>query len=125
VAGSTPFSLETSGFFERSFKKLCKNYNEKFVETLSATLEELIGNPYPLNAADEPLPSRMKLPEGWTFHKLRFKIGKGASGLIRLIYLVNEKERRIKPFWMYSHEQFEKRPSDKDLAKALKEVLGE
>jgi hypothetical protein len=34
---------------------------------------------------DEPLPSKMKLPEGWTFHKLEGRVSKGASGQIRLI----------------------------------------
>lgn len=125
MTGSPLFSLEVSDSFKRSLKKLSKAYKGKFVETVTKTLERLIVNPYPPEASDEPLPSRMKLLDGWSFHKLRFKIGKGASGLIRLMYLVNDEERRIKPLWIYSHEQFEKRPPDRDLAKVLKEILGE
>jgi mRNA-degrading endonuclease RelE of RelBE toxin-antitoxin system len=125
VTGSAPFSLEISDCFKRTLKKLGKAYRDSFIENISNRLEGLILDPYPPEASDEPLPSKMQKSNGWTFHKLRFKIGKGSSGLIRLMYLVNEEERRIKPLWIYSHEQFEKRPPDKELRAAILELLSD
>ncbi|MEH2372264.1 MAG: hypothetical protein V7K15_04120, partial [Nostoc sp.] len=40
---------------------------------------------------------------------------KGASGQIRLMYLVNTTDCVIKLVWIYSHEQFAKRPTEVDL----------
>lgn len=93
------------------------------MELIAAALEELIFNPYPLKAREEPLPSRLLLPTGWTFHKLEIRAGKGASGQIRIMYLVNESRAVIKPLWIYSHEQFAKRPPDKDLTNVIQEAF--
>jgi mRNA-degrading endonuclease YafQ of YafQ-DinJ toxin-antitoxin module len=128
VTGSTLFLLEKTDNFERSFKKLVKSYKSKlqqqeFVEIIGNYLEQLIVDPYPAQARDEPLASGMKIPDLWTFHKLAFTTSKGASGQIRLIYLVNESEKVIKILWIYNHEQFRKRPPDKDLKDVLKEAF--
>jgi hypothetical protein len=40
VTGSTPFSIEKSENFKRSFKKLAKVYKTKFVELVASILEE-------------------------------------------------------------------------------------
>ena len=58
-------------------------------------------------------------------YKLRFRIGKGASGQIRLLYVVNEKAKIIKLLWIYSHEEFPKRPADSDLRTVLRLALEE
>jgi hypothetical protein len=83
----------------------------------------LVEDQYPINSRNEPLPGKIQLAEGWTFHKLEFRISKGASGQIRLMYLVNTITCVIKPVWIYSHEQFAKRPGDKDLKSVIKEIL--
>lgn len=123
MTGSTPFSIEASENFVRSLKKLSKAYNKGFREIIAELLEGLMDEPYPPNSRDEPLPSKMKLAEGWTLHKLDLKVSKGASGQIRLMYLVNESIAVIKPLWIYSHEQFVKRPPDKDIKSAIQEAL--
>lgn len=123
MTGSTHFSIEKTDSFQRSFKKLAKAQGQGFLELVAEALEELIINPYPLKAREEPLPGRTKLPAEWTFHKLEIRVGKGASGQIRLMYLVNESEGMIKPLWIYSHEQFAKRPPDKDLNTVIQEAL--
>ncbi|MBD2097121.1 hypothetical protein H6F90_18640 [Trichocoleus sp. FACHB-591] len=123
MTGSTPFSIEKSENFARSLKKLSKAYNKEFIEIVVNILEGLIDAPYPPSSRDEPLPSKIKLPEGWTFHKLEFRCSKGASGQIRLMYLVNEEVSVIKPLWIYSHEQFVKRPPDKDIKNSIQEAL--
>jgi Txe/YoeB family toxin of Txe-Axe toxin-antitoxin module len=114
VTGSTPFSIEESENFKRSFKKLVK---------IHEILEDLTEDQYPINSRNEPLPGKIQLTEGWTFHKLEFRISKGASGQIRLMYLVNPTACVIKLVWIYSHEQFTKRPADRDLKSVINEIL--
>ncbi|WP_375496845.1 hypothetical protein [uncultured Nostoc sp.] len=65
---------------------------------------------------------RLNIPQGWSFHKL-LKVSKGALGQIRLMYLVNTIDCVIKLVWIYSHEQFEKRPTEVELKSVLKEIL--
>ncbi|MEH2433435.1 MAG: hypothetical protein V7K25_04140 [Nostoc sp.] len=85
-------------------------------------LEDLIEDQYPINSRNEPLPRKIELPQVWSFHKL-LKVSKGASGQIRLMDLVNTIDCVIKLVWIYSHEQFEKRPTEVDLKGVLKEIL--
>lgn len=124
MTGSTPFSIEASDNFRRSFKKLAKVHGASFVELIGEALDNLIEEQYPINSRREPLPSKLHMPEGWTFHKLEIKISKGASGQIRLMYLVNTSSCLIKLVWLYSHEQFVKRPADTDLKSVIREILG-
>lgn len=123
MTGSTPFSIESSDNFRRSFKKLAKVHGNSFVELITKTLEDLIDDRYPRNSRNEPLPGKIQLPEGWTFHKLELWVAKGASGQIRLMYLVNETTYTIKLVWIYNHEQFAKRPADADLKSVIREIL--
>lgn len=123
MTGSILFSIEETDNFKRSFKKLAKVHRNSFVELIAKTLEDLIDNQYPNNSRHEPLPEKIQLPEGWTFHKLELRVSKGASGQIRLMYLVNETTYTIKLVWIYSHEQFAKRPADADLRSIIREIL--
>lgn len=125
MTGSNPFSIKPSDNFQRSFKKLAKNYRSDLTEQVSKTLEVLLKDPYPRNCRQEPLPGSLKLSDSWTLHKLDIKIGKGASGQVRLIYLVNESQAVIQLIWIYSHEQFKKRPADRDLQRVIEEILEE
>ncbi len=123
MTGSTRFSIEESENFKRSFKKLAKVHGTGFVELVAEILEDLIEDQYPINSRNEPLPGKIKLTEGWTFHKLVFRISQGASGQIRLMYLVNPTACVIRLVWIYSHEQFIKRPADRDLKSVINEIL--
>ncbi|HEY9669848.1 MAG TPA: hypothetical protein V6D11_00195 [Waterburya sp.] len=123
MTGSTPFSIEESENFKRSFKKLAKIHGVGFVELVAEILEDLIEDQYPTNSRNEPLPGKIQLTEGWTFHKLEFRISKGASGQIRLMYLVNPTACIIRLVWIYSHDQFTKRPADRDLKSVINEIL--
>lgn len=124
MAGSIHFSIEESENFKRSFKKLAKAHkNNNFVELASIILEDLIENQYPQNSWEEPIPRKIQLPSGWTFHKLGFTVCKGASGQIRLMYLVDITACVVKPMWIYSHEQFAKRPPDPEIRSVMKEIL--
>ncbi len=123
MIGSTPYLIEESENFKRSFKKLAKVYGTDFVELVAEALKNLTEDQYPRNSRSEPLPGKMQLPEGWTFHKLELRLSKGASGQIRLMYLVSTTECVIKLVWIYSHEQFAKRPADKDMKSVIQENL--
>ncbi|NES20784.1 MAG: hypothetical protein F6K41_18085 [Symploca sp. SIO3E6] len=124
MTGSNPFSIEASDNFNRSFKKLAKVHGTGFSELIAGVLEDLIEEQYPNNSRKEPLPGKIRLPEEWTFHKLELRIAKGASGQIRLMYLVNATTCTIRLVWIYSHEQFTKRPADQDLKNVIKEIIG-
>lgn len=123
MTGSPLFSIEKTESFERSFKKIAKSYRKEAIETLISGLLDLAADPFPQKSRDEPLPSKAQIPEGWTFHKLEIRLGKGASGQVRLMYLVNESTRIIKPLWIYNHEQFAKRPDDQELRSVIKSTL--
>jgi mRNA-degrading endonuclease YafQ of YafQ-DinJ toxin-antitoxin module len=123
VTGSIPFLIERSENFDRSFKKLSKVHGEKLVILITQILEDLIDDPYPLKSRIEPQPGSIQLPEEWTFHKLEIWVSKGASGQIRLMYLVNKTTCIIRLAWIYSHEQYAKRPSDADLKSVIREIL--
>jgi hypothetical protein len=94
VTGSIPFSIEESDNFKRSFKKLAKVHKSSFVELIAKTLEGLIDDQYPNNSRNEPLPGKIQLPEGWTFHKLEIWVSKG-SPVRTVITLSNQRSRLI------------------------------
>lgn len=124
MTGSTPFSIEKSPKFPRSLKECAKKYSkDEFRDWISKIIEDLAENPYPNDSRQEPLPKKARLPEGCTFHKLAVSFAKGASGKIRLMYVVNRVSCQIFLLWIYSHEDIEKRPRDKDITFALNECL--
>ncbi|NEO11033.1 MULTISPECIES: hypothetical protein [unclassified Moorena] len=123
MTGSNPFSIEASEKFKRSLKKLAKVHGNSFVELVTQIVENLKQDPYPRKYSQEPLPKKIKLPQGLTFHKLEFKFGQGASGQIRLMYLVNTNTSVITLVWIYTHEQFTKRPDDRDLNSVIQQIL--
>lgn len=64
MTGSTPFSIEKSDNFNRSFKKIAKAYRSDFVECIAEVLEDLIEDQYPIDYRNEPLPRKIELPQG-------------------------------------------------------------
>ena len=123
MTGSLPYSIEQTEFFERCFRKFGKLYRREAIEPLLDALTNLAIDPYPTKSRQEPLPSKTQVLEGWTFHKLEIWLGKGASGQVRLMYLVNEEARIIRPIWVYNHEQFAKRPDEQDLRNVIENAL--
>ncbi|MGK7929050.1 MAG: hypothetical protein AB4290_28080 [Spirulina sp.] len=47
---------------------------------------------------------------------------KGASGQGRLMYLVDREKYEIELVWIYTHEEFPKRPSERNLKQILEEI---
>ncbi len=101
MSGSCPFLIDKTEKFEKSLEKLVKSYKSR----------------------SEPLPNGIKLPQEWVLYKLRIMFAKGASGHIRIIYLVNEEDRIIKPLWIYNHQQFAKRPPEQDIETVIKQLF--
>ncbi|MCY7394148.1 MAG: hypothetical protein LH647_22420 [Leptolyngbyaceae cyanobacterium CAN_BIN12] len=48
---------------------------------------------------------------------------KGASGQGRLMYLINSAQNLIVLIWIYTHEQFERRPDEKSLEAVLQDAI--
>ncbi len=128
MTGLNPFLLKKTKTFEKSFKKLAKSYKsqsqqQEFIRSIAEYLENLTNNPYSPKSRLEPHPKGIKIPENWQFYKLVIVIAKGASGQVRLMYLVNETEREIQLLLIYNYQQFKKRPADQDIAQAIQNAL--
>jgi hypothetical protein len=125
MTGLPPFKLDkSSDNFIRSFKKIQKSFpsvkaSEDFVKAVGDILVGLTNEPRPTKSRQEPCPRKFELPEDWEFRKIEFTFAKGASGQIRIMYFFDTANKIIKPIWIYSHEQFSKRPADKDLTNIM------
>jgi hypothetical protein len=85
--------------------------------------ESLAVEPCLRGSVSEPWPGSFGRP-GWNLRKLKFTMPglKGASGLGRLLYIVDEQRKEIHLLWIYTHQEFSKQPPTKDLKKAAKEI---
>jgi mRNA-degrading endonuclease RelE of RelBE toxin-antitoxin system len=124
VTGSTHYSPDSGSYFADSYKKLLKTQAGKNKSKIEELIEEIVKNPFGHDCKEEPRPNKMKLPEDWRFFKLRRKIAPHASGQIRVMYLVSERNKIIQ-FLIYTHEQYEKRPHDAEIINAVKELIGD
>ncbi|MGB3297889.1 MAG: type II toxin-antitoxin system RelE/ParE family toxin [Phormidesmis sp.] len=129
--GSPNYEVSLSPKFARAIKVLKKKYKSKreakaFVEAISDIVEELAQFPEPKESRQEPWPSNLNYAE-WNLRKLTFPLPgrSGAVGQGRLIYLVNDQLRIIHLLWPYTHEEFDKRPPDKDLKSLIQEFIDE
>jgi len=129
MTGSPNFSLDQT-LIERPLKKLGKGYKsprEKqiFQRFIAQILKDLCSTPRPPKSALEPLPGKIRLPQEYEFRKLRFAMPglKGASGQGRLMYLINSAQNLIVLIWIYTHEQFERRPDEKSLEAVLQDAI--
>ena len=128
MAGSNHFSIDTEcESFKRSFRKLSKatpkGVLRKLLDEIEVQLEGLKKEPRPAASRPEPPTSKAPLPPLVEFRKLCFTIQKGASGQIRLMYIVDLDAQKISPVYIYSHEQYSKRPSVKEVTQAIKDGL--
>lgn len=130
MTGSPTFSTILTTNFERSLKKLIKRYKgtrdrQACGQFIAQMLKDLCQEPRPSNSAIEPLPGKTSLPQEFEFRKLRFNMPglKGASGQGRLMYLLNFGQSILVILWIYTHEEFEKRPEDKSLKDSLQDAL--
>jgi len=80
MTGSTPFSIEASDNFKRSFKKLAKIHRDSFVAVIGKTLEDLIDDQYPTTLVMNLYPEKLSYRK--TGHFINWKSGlqKGLRG---------------------------------------------
>ncbi|MEM9006862.1 MAG: hypothetical protein AAGE59_25460 [Cyanobacteria bacterium P01_F01_bin.86] len=128
--GSARYRLVPSDKFARSLKTLKKSYKSKreaqtFADVIGDIVEVLTHQPRPDSSRLEPWPANLTSPDDWEFRKLVFLVPgrKGASGEGRLMYLVNDQQLVIRLIWLYTHEDFKKRPPEKDLKTLMRELL--
>ncbi|WP_322701435.1 hypothetical protein [Nostoc sp. DedQUE08] len=67
---------------------------------------------------DEGFPKGSHQPD-FKFRKIKFRTPEldGAAGQCRFMYVVYEARHIVYLLWIYTHEEFAKRPSDDDLRK--------
>ncbi|MDB9311594.1 hypothetical protein PN462_00670 [Spirulina sp. CS-785/01] len=128
-SGSLAYKIKPSEKFKTSFVALRKSHYKKskklqtqFKETIQKKVEEISSEP---RCADlEPIPSNLKLPEHLELRKLHFKMPnlQGESRQGRLIYIVNHEKQEIDLVWLYTHKEFQKRPSDKNLQQVILDI---
>jgi hypothetical protein len=123
------YRVVPSGKFERTVKSLKKGYKSKqdaqtFVGVVTNIVQGLTITPRPDSSRLESWPSNLRSDE-WEFRKLVFILPgrKGASGEGRLMYLIDDARKLIQLIWIYTHEEFKKRPPDKDLKGIMQELL--
>ncbi|MEM9121024.1 MAG: type II toxin-antitoxin system RelE/ParE family toxin [Cyanobacteria bacterium P01_F01_bin.56] len=128
--GSPRYRVIPSDKFARALKTLKKSYKSKreaqaFADAIGDIVDNLIDQPRPDSSRLEPWPANLASPNDWEFRKLVFPIParKGASGEGRLMYLVNDQRLLVRLVWLYTHEEFKKRPPEKDLKTLMRELL--
>ena len=128
--GSPRYRVVPSDKFVRALKILKKTYKSKretqiFTDEIASIVEVLTYHPRPDSSRLEPWPANLNSPDDWEFRKLVFPVPgrKGASGEGRLMYLVNDQRLVLRLVWLYTHEEFKKRPPDKDLKSLMRELL--
>jgi mRNA-degrading endonuclease YafQ of YafQ-DinJ toxin-antitoxin module len=126
---SAHYNIVLSGKFERAIKALKKSYKSKqdgktFAGVVANIVQGLTIDPRPGDSRLEPWPSNLR-SDTWEFRKLVFTLPgrKGASAQGRLMYLVSDSLKLLQLVWIYTHEEFQKRPPDKDLKGIMQELL--
>jgi hypothetical protein len=126
---SNSYKIIPSGKFERSVKALKKAYKssrdaDAFAGVVTNIVHGLTLHPRPVDSRLEPWPANLRADD-WEFRKLMFILPgrRGASGQGRLMYLVNDTLKLVNLVWIYTHEEFQKRPPDKDLKGIMQELL--
>lgn len=127
MSGSGKYVITKTEFFIKKVKKLEKSYGKnrytldkifQAVSDLFIRLESM-----PKLGQLEPLPRKLSLKEELELRKLRFDVGGGESGTVRIIYLLNNCAFIIKPLFIYNHKQYKGRPPDWEITSAVKDNL--
>ena len=123
------YRVIASGKFERSVKALKKDYKssrdaDAFLGVVTNIVHGLTLHPRPEDSRLESWPANLRSND-WEFRKLVFTLPgrRGASGQGRLMYLLSDTLKLIKLVWIYTHEEFQKRPPDRDLKGIMQELL--
>jgi hypothetical protein len=126
VSGSGAYRVQPGDGFERRLLEyerancVTDALVDAFRKELLLLVQQLARGPQIPGARPEGFPKKTGVV-GWDLWKVRFGVpglsGSAAQG--RLMYLVNRSEHLVRLVWVYSHKQFEQRPSDRELKAAL------
>lgn len=124
MTGCEAYQIVPLQRFEISLKKLIKSHYRKnerardsFLELVEDYIKKLRENPSSNSfSEDEGFPKGSYQSE-FKFRKIKFRTPEldGAAGQCRFMYVVNEVKRIVYLVWIYTHEEFRKRPSDDEL----------
>lgn len=133
MSTSPAYSLRHADHFEHTYRKLKKSYAnsggadvESLNDCVAGVLKALRNAP----TAREVGCEKYTLPTGvsssaWELWRITFSIPgvKGAARHGRIMYVIHKPTCTVVLFWIYNHQQFEKRPPDKDIRRQLKAIF--
>lgn len=134
MSGSPAFAIQRTEGFDQSLRAILREHYKKdpkgeaaFIELLGKMLMALTATPRPGPSRPEPWPRTGTPPatDKAEFRKVTFNMP-GLSGSARegrLMYLVSRTESWIRPVIVYTHKQFEGRPSEKSLDQLVQDAI--
>lgn len=99
---------------------------QQFEDLLEGFLEQMRSSPRVPDTVGHPEPwPRGVAQEGFELWKMHFAMPgiRGAAGEGRLVYLISEENRAVYLVWIYTHDEFSKRPPEKEMGRLLKSVM--
>jgi hypothetical protein len=132
VHSSGHYRLNPTENFQRSLKTIFKDHYKKIPkaralleEQLDQLFEQLETAPHKVPFSwKEPWPKNTHKP-GFEFYKLDFKMPRlsHAAAEGRVMWLVCDQARTVDIIWIYTHDEFRTRPSDRDLRSLLEAAV--
>ncbi len=133
MTGSDVYQTKPLSNFETSYRKLVKKHyrknhqaREEFIDLVGGFLRLMRSSPRLPHAVGhlEPWPPGTA-EKGFELWKMHFDMPgiKGAAGEGRLVYLIAEEERIVYPIWIYTHDEFDKRPPEREMGRLLKSAM--
>lgn len=121
MSGCEIYSMRPLPKFKLSLIRLVKTHYKKNKRARDS-FETLIQNYTPFfdESDSENFPKGAYKPD-FEFRKIRFLMPElqGASRRGRFMYVVHQASCSVYPVWVYTHEEYPKRPSDHDLKEQL------
>jgi hypothetical protein len=136
VPGCKIYRVIPTAAFSESYRELRDTYyatgspgRAELADIIAAFITTLGSNARPGSSKPEPWPQRQPQTSfaGYDCRKIRFELPrlKGSARLGRLIYAIHEASCRIELVWLYSHDQFDARPPDRDLKRQLTRAMND
>jgi hypothetical protein len=123
VPGCEIYSIRPLTKFELSLGRLVKSHYKKnkrardsFEVLINGYIDTLSKDPLFDDSDSENFPKGAYKPD-FEFRKIRFFMPElqGASRRGRFMYVVHQASCSVYPIWVYTHEEYSKRPSDQEL----------
>lgn len=127
MSGFPQYQILKTQTFKGSVGKLKKCYGkdkytfEKILQELAKRIDKLYSNP--TLGSEEPLPKKVVLGCGVNLRKIRFSVGKGESGKLRVLYILDKPSLCISLLSVYNHKQHKGRPPDSEITALVRGCL--